>query len=73
MGERSSYASIRFAIDYDACATFVSSLLMMKGGQGATRTVRGLDRLSPTPFLQTGRGVRVSDRSIAPQVPRGGR
>jgi len=57
VGERSSYASIRFAIDYDACATFVSSLLMMKGGQGATRTVRGLDRLSSAPSRTKGRAA----------------
>ena len=49
-----------FAIDYDCSATFVSSPLMMTGGQSATRTVRELDRLSSAPS-RTEKGSRCAE------------
>jgi len=60
-----------FAIDYDCSATFVSSPLMMTGGQSATRTGRELDRLSSAPS-RTGK-VALCCVPIAPVVPKNGR
>jgi hypothetical protein len=51
--------------------SFLSRLPTMTGGRSAARTVRGLDRLSPTPFIQAGKAFASATVVIAPPVPRG--